>query len=320
MNSKLTKRIIDKTGIPDILDALVERISLSDLQSLLLDVYHRRTMKADTASLFRQYNSNRFVRPSNTDVRKEIEFDQHAFSILPSSYQAIGLSPVAPLGSCSQMAPVSQHNVLTTIRNTEVCADPTNVLALECAKRLAQTGRKETTSLSGIKLCTSHRALRTQLFEGADSFPHFKLLCLCAAGRDMGSYVFEKDTLTEQISYYFRLLYHLEKMDIQVSSARMELEVFDKQFMKIAAEVAEDLKRNFSDVHIAIDESERRQNYYVNVRYKIYASNCKGEEYFLCDGGFTNWTQQLLQDRKQRFLISGLGAERLLFLFITQGS
>lgn len=316
--TKLNKRIIDETGIPDIMDVLVERIGPSSLQSLLLEVYRRRTMKADAASLFRRYRSNRFVRPSNTDVRKEINFEQHAFSLLPPSYQVVGLSPVAPLGSCSLVAPVSQNNVLTTIRNTEVCADPTNILALECAMRLEQIRRQEPTGFPVIKLCSSHRALRTQSFEDPASFPHFKLLCLCAAGRDTGSYSFEKRTLTEQILYYIRLLYSLEEINVQASSVRVELEVFDRHFSKTAEAVAEDLKRNRGDVIIAITESARKQDYYSNVRYKLYATNWEGKEFFLCDGGFTNWTQQLLQDRKQRFLIGGLGTERVLLLFHMQ--
>jgi predicted acetyltransferase len=318
MNDKLNKRVIDETGIPDIMDVLAERISPSVLQSLLIEVYRRRTMKADVASLFQRYRSNRFVRPSNADVRKEIEFEQHAFSLLPASYQVIGLSPVAPLGSCSLVAPVSQNNVLTTIRNTEVCADPTNVLALECAMRLEQIGRQETASFPVIKLCSSHRALRTQFFEDPASFPHFKLLCLCAAGRDIGSYFFEKRALAEQILYYVRLLYSLEEMNLRVSSVRVELEVFDRHFSKVAEAVAEDLKRNCGDALIAIAESARKQDYYSDVRYKLYATNWEGKEYFLCDGGFTDWTQQLLQDRKQRFLISGLGTERMLLLFHMQ--
>jgi|GEM_PF-4488011 len=38
-------------------------------------------------------------------------------------------------------------------------------------------------------------------------------------------------------------------------------------------------------------------------------------DYFLVDGGFTDWTQKLLSNRKERLLISGLGSERLLTCF-----
>jgi len=33
------------------------------------------------------------------------------------------------------------------------------------------------------------------------------------------------------------------------------------------------------------------------------------------DGGFTDWTQQLLSNRKERLLISGMGSERFVFCF-----
>jgi hypothetical protein len=35
----------------------------------------------------------------------------------------------------------------------------------------------------------------------------------------------------------------------------------------------------------------------------------------LVDGGFTNWTQQLLSNQKERLLISGIGTERLCSVF-----
>jgi hypothetical protein len=35
----------------------------------------------------------------------------------------------------------------------------------------------------------------------------------------------------------------------------------------------------------------------------------------LTDGGFTDWTAQLLNNKKERLLISGLGPERLVSQF-----
>ncbi len=35
----------------------------------------------------------------------------------------------------------------------------------------------------------------------------------------------------------------------------------------------------------------------------------------LVDGGFTDWTAKLLSNKKERFLISGLGSERLIDCF-----
>ena len=43
----------------------------------------------------------------------------------------------------------------------------------------------------------------------------------------------------------------------------------------------------------------------------MYAQDQAGTESFLVDGGFTDWTQQLLSNRKERLLISSMGVEHL---------
>ena len=62
-------------------------------------------------------------------------------------YEAMLLSPVAPIGTNSAVAPTSQDRTLTTIRGSEVVSDPTNVLALECARRLRAAPREPRSAL-----------------------------------------------------------------------------------------------------------------------------------------------------------------------------
>ena len=57
------------------------------------------------------------------------------------------------------------------------------------------------------------------------------------------------------------------------------------------------------------------QGYYSGVRFQMYARDQAGTEYFIVDGGFTDWTQQLLSNHKERLLISGMGSERFVSLF-----
>ena len=40
-----------------------------------------------------------------------------------------------------------------------------------------------------------------------------------------------------------------------------------------------------------------------------------GDAIQLADGGFTDWTQQLVGSKKERLLISGMGCERVVALF-----
>ena len=55
--------------------------------------------------------------------------------------------------------------------------------------------------------------------------------------------------------------------------------------------------------------------YYEWVRFQIYASAPDSVEYMIGDGGFNNWTQKLLSDRRERLLTSGIATERIATLF-----
>jgi hypothetical protein len=60
----------------------------------------------------------------------------------------------------------------------------------------------------------------------------------------------------------------------------------------------------------SITEDPSRQSgrgYYVGLCFKVHAG---GRE--VGDGGFTDWTAQLLGNRKERQLISGYGVDRLI--------
>ena len=56
-------------------------------------------------------------------------FDQLAFTLATPEFEPVELSPVCPLGTSSVVAGISQHLAVTTVRNTEVVSDATNVLA-----------------------------------------------------------------------------------------------------------------------------------------------------------------------------------------------
>ena len=84
----------------------------------------------------------------------------------------------APLGSSSVVAPSSQDRALTTMRSSEVVSDPTNVLALECARRLAadaagRIGTPVHRAPDTAHAASGRRPGRTQ---------HFRLFALAEAG------------------------------------------------------------------------------------------------------------------------------------------
>ena len=119
----------------DLVDILSERLAASDLQSLLLEVYRRRAAAGDPGELMARYATNRFAKPSALGAGRFLALDALALSLLPEGFDALELSPVAPLGATAIVTGTSQNRIVSTLRNSEVAADSTNALALECASR-----------------------------------------------------------------------------------------------------------------------------------------------------------------------------------------
>ena len=61
--------------------------------------------------------------------------------------------------------------------------------------------------------------------------------------------------------------------------------------------------------------SSRKRGYYRDFRVQVYATNDSDEELFLVDGGLTDWTARLLNDRKEICMTSGMGTERFISAF-----
>jgi hypothetical protein len=303
--------------VPDLLEVLTQRLSQSDLQSLLLEVYRKRAHTFTPRHLLQQYEQNRFVQPATVNPKQLLEFDRLAYSVLPSSFELLELSPVCPLGTNSVVAPVDQDNAVTTIRNTEVCSDSTNVLALECARRRRGSHGGNSHPEVDTKLCASHRLLRPHLPNDPASFPHFRIFSLCTAGRDRGSYGFEVAALSEHLEFYLRLLQSAQQAGFRLEAVRTSITVFDEtRYQVLKAEVLDKLSRSYSNVEFMFNQEQKSgRGYYLGVRFQIYARDKVGTDYFIVDGGFTDWTQQLLSNRKERLLISGMGSERFVSYF-----
>jgi len=74
----------------------------------------------------------------------------------------------------------------------------------------------------------------------------------------------------------------------------------------------ENLKRRFRDVEMDFERAQTKgAEYYRELRFKVYAGPARGREIELVDGGDTDWAQKLLNNAKERLVISGIGSERL---------
>lgn len=279
--------------------------------TIMLETYKRRAAARSPRQVLQQYKQDRFVRPAQVDQRAVAELDTIAFRLLPPAFDTVELAPVCPLGTSSALGPVDQNNVVATARNSEVCSDVTNVLALEAAIRREKTGDPQ----APTKLCSSHRQLRAQVFDGPASFAHFRVIALCTAGRTAGNFTREAEAAIEHLDYYVALLRALQERRYTFGELRAELTPCSTQALTATRElIAPSIQT--AGITVSIDESLRCDaDYYSDLRFKVFAHDRDGVELHLIDGGFTDWTRALLNNNKEFFLTSGVGVERLIYSF-----
>ena len=202
---------------PEAREALESGLPASEVWSLLLGVMEARASRRTPASLREQWGRDRFVEPCYLDQRTLIAMDSALLAAVPA-FESIELSPVAPLGVCSAMALASQNKVVSTTRGTEVVSDPTNVLALECARRLREDGSRV------VRLVTSHRCVRAQPFPKLPGYAaHFRMLCLASAGHERENRALLSGELTEHICAHLAALDALERVGYSFSHRKLRL-------------------------------------------------------------------------------------------------
>ena len=86
--------------------------------------------------------------------------------------------------------------------------------------------------------------------------------------------------------------------------------------MNVQNDLLKLFSKKFPHVEFKLDRNPQNgQAYYSELRFQIHAGDASGSDLLLVDGGFTEWTRKVLSNSKERFLISGLGSERLIFGF-----
>ena len=309
--NKIMERIEREAGISGLASILAERLSPTDLQSLLLEVYRIRSTHIQPSRVLSDFESNRFVQPSTVSLISLLRWEQIAFLHLPREFEAIALSPVCPFGTSSVVSGVDQNWAVTTARNTEVVSDSTNVLALECAVRRRNLLRSNPKSSESVHLAASHRLLRAQYYESPNSTSHFSSFALCSAGRDQGNLQFELSTLKLHIRFYLRSLRAFLGSDVPLQLSVTDFSS-DAHVDLIEAQILSVIRSEFERVDCGFDEHRTKgRGYYSDLCFHIYALDTPGRQLELVDGGSVNWTQKFLSKARERLIISGIGSERL---------
>ncbi|MDD9937824.1 MAG: hypothetical protein OXT09_29705, partial [Myxococcales bacterium] len=303
-DSPAIARIERGLGAPGLARRLAHDLRRTDLATLLLDVFARRIRTLTPTALLERYRSDAFVEPAPGDPLARLDFERAAFAAA-AAFVPLDLSPLAPLGACSTVAPVSPNLVEHTTRGREVVSDPSNVLALEAAHRRAAAITRDGKRAAPVALCTSHRVVRTPPAQGPGLLQHFRIFALLSSGRARAGIDFELDALRAHLQVHLALLRH-----VGIPHARLTLhDRSGRHADALAAHVIEPLASDHAlSAHVQADR-DGAHSYYPGLSFSLDHGET-GQN--LADGGGVDWTAQLLANRRERCIISGCGVDRLL--------
>lgn len=282
-------------------EAALLAAAVSDTTPLLLELVRAQAGRRRPKDLVAQYARDNHVTPSFLDQRLIHRLDGLALTAAVS-YEALHLSPVAPLGCCSVLAPTSQHRTLSTTRGTEVVSDPTNVFALECAKRLIADPAKP------VRLCTVHQVLRAQSFPNQPGMSrHFRMFALADAGPARGEDGYELEAIASQLTVFDRLF---DALTTQLGCSfprRRALVRATSESETLAARVVQCIAKTLPHVEVARELLDAP--YYDGLRIMFGADSTEGAWIPIADLGRFDWLAQLTSNRRQRFIAGGFGLQ-----------
>ena len=281
--------------------ALAKGLAASELWSLLLGVAEQRAAQRSAALVLQQWEKDRFVCPAYIDQRTLNQLDSHLLAAA-SAFEALELSPLAPLGCCSAIALASQNKIVSTVRGTEVVSDPTNLLALESARRLRKNAQT-------VKLTTNHRCVRAQGVPKLPGFAaHFRLFCITSAGHERKDHAFLVESLSEHIQTQIGALNRLEQHGY----------AFPDRILKILATperkaLGERIAGRVGGTPVVFETLAH--DYYDGLRFMISARAVSGEYMPLIDGGAFDWLRKLTSNNKLVFVASALGSQLAAYIY-----
>lgn len=283
-------------------EELAARQPASAVWSLLLEVMERRAARRLPADLLRQWQRDGFTRPAPISQRTLVELDGHLLDTA-GGFEAVELSPVAPLGACSVVGLASQNKILSALRGTEVVSDPTNVLALECAGRLREDSGQV------VRLATSHRCVRAQALPKQPGFTqHFRMFCLATAGREKRDHAFLVTALLEHVGTLRAALDRLEEHGYGFPHRRITVLATEER-----EALGDRVARGLSGIEV--ERKVLEHPYYDGLRFMLWTRSSAGADIPLADGGAFDWLAKLAANRKLVFVASGLGAQLAAGLF-----
>jgi hypothetical protein len=295
-------RILSRLRDADLAAKLGSEVTAADLATLLMAVAAERAYRVAASEVLSRYRSDRFSRPGTAPFLRLRKVEDVFIQAVPNAWQWISVSPLVPFGTHHVLGDITQDWVVSTVRPNEVAADATDGLALEAATRRRSTSVRRASDPQ--RLVALQRVTRAQRYSEEDAFAHFTMFALVTAGRSKRHEGFDPEVLVEH------LLVHVDALSRMVDRIEVVLSPTDNA---PGRNLADRVRRSLNHRQVQVTLADRRlaqQRYYTRACFKINVT-LGGTSFEVCDGGFTDWTERLLNDRRERLCISAAGLDRL---------
>jgi hypothetical protein len=155
--------------------------------------------------------------------------------------------------------------------------------------------------------------VRAQPFQGPASFAHFAIFAVVSAGRNQRGLPFERGSAVRHVLFHARgaLAAGVDAVEIRLS------DLSDEGRDAPIVDAVRAALSNEARVTVLDDPNRKHgRGYYAGFCFKVDATFGDSTSE-IGDGGFVDWTQLLLSDRKERLLTTGMSVDRLALPTVT---
>lgn len=276
-------------------EALLRTLNPIELRTILADVARSRASDQTPADLIKRWREDKLLAPSMLDPREALPITAKLWEVVPPEFVGVTLSQLTSLGSGIHLGGLGQNRVVTTMRGTEVLADPKHGLALEASRR-RRNGH------SRVHLATHARC--THAWDHSEESSHELRFALVSSAPDGGGLSTEADLLDLHLEYW------REIMGTVVPRGRIELTVWDSTLAGLIE--ARGTRDGVIVVEGTSDERRPWRNPYTTAAFRFVVDGDGDEPHEVGDGGFVTWTQALTRNRKDRCLVSGVSVDAIV--------
>ena len=276
-------------------EALLRTLNPIELRTILADVARSRASDQTPADLIKRWREDKLLEPSMLDPREALPITAKLWEVVPPEFVGVTLSQLTSLGSGIHLGGLGQNRVVTTMRGTEVLADPKHGLALEASRR-RRNGH------SRVHLATHARC--THAWDHSEESSHELRFALVSSAPDGGGLSTEADLLDLHLDYW------REIMGTVVPRGRIELTVWDSTLAGLIE--ARGTRDGVIVVEGTSDERRPWRNPYTTAAFRFVVDGDGDEAHEIGDGGFVTWTQALTRNRKDRCLVSGVSVDAIV--------